>query len=96
MYLFKQLCNDLGIHDFQWLYTEAGHGKGPADGIGGAIKRTADGFISTGRTIQNASDLANVLADRNSNIVIKVVSCYLSTFNKLRCRHYSVTMYVLC
>jgi hypothetical protein len=38
-----------------WLYTEAGHGKGPCDGIGGTVKRMADEAVRMGTAhIQDA------------------------------------------
>ena len=40
-----------------WNYFEAGHGKGPCDGIGGATKRNADQASKAGKyTIQDAHD----------------------------------------
>lgn len=41
-----------------WNYTEAGHDKGPMDGVGGALKREADKMVAHGADIQNASDFA--------------------------------------
>lgn len=43
----------------KWNYTEAGHGKGPADGVGGAIKRTADDLVNAGNDIPDAETLYN-------------------------------------
>ena len=41
----------------QWNYFEAGHGKGPCDGLGGTTKRMADEAIRQGKTIiQDARD----------------------------------------
>lgn len=40
-----------------WDYFEAGHGKGPCDGLGGAAKRMADLSVKQGKcTIQGAKD----------------------------------------
>ena len=40
-----------------WNYFEAGHGKGPCDGIGGSTKRNADQAIKSGKVlIQDARD----------------------------------------
>ena len=41
-----------------WSYFEAGHGKGPCDGIGGASKRMADNALKHGIVVQNAADYA--------------------------------------
>ena len=40
-----------------WNYFEAGHGKGPCDGVGGTAKRMADEAVKTGKVkIQDAND----------------------------------------
>ena len=40
-----------------WNYFEAGHGKGPCDGVGGTVKRLADDAIKQNKVvIQDASD----------------------------------------
>lgn len=39
-----------------WDYLEAGHGKGPCDGLGASVKRSADNAIKQGKAaIQTAS-----------------------------------------
>ena len=49
--------NDLFGVDAEWNYFEAGHGKGPCDGIGGTAKRMADLSIKQEKVkIQDASD----------------------------------------
>ena len=42
-------------------YFEAGHGKGPSNGVGGAVKRVADQEVNKGSLIQNAWDLYKVM-----------------------------------
>ena len=37
-----------------WNFTEAGHGKSAADGVGGVVKRTADRLVSNGQDIIDA------------------------------------------
>ncbi len=45
-----------GVHA-KWNYWEAGHGKGPCDGLGGTVKRMADGAVNTGKVaIQDPHD----------------------------------------
>ena len=40
-----------------WDYLESGHGKGPCDGLGGSVKRSADMAVKQGKVvIQNAKD----------------------------------------
>lgn len=36
-----------------WNFTEAGHGKGPMDGVGGTLKRAADELVSHGTDINS-------------------------------------------
>ena len=40
----------------RWDYFEAGHGKGPCDGIGGSVKRQADMATKHGTPISDAKD----------------------------------------
>ena len=44
--------------DTSWLYFEAGHGKGPCDGISGSSKRMADDYVRRGHSILTAADYA--------------------------------------
>ena len=40
-----------------WNYFEAGHGKGPCDGLGGTTKRMADEAVKSGKVnIQDADE----------------------------------------
>ena len=41
-----------------WLYFEAGHGKGPCDGVGGSSKRMADDYVRRGNSILTAAQYA--------------------------------------
>lgn len=43
--------------DAKWNFFEAGHGKGPCDGLGGSTKRLADEAVKSGKVIiQDAND----------------------------------------
>ena len=46
--------------DASWLYFEAGHGKGPCDGVGGASKRMADDYVRRGNTILTAAEYVSL------------------------------------
>lgn len=50
-----------------WNFLEAGHGKGPADGIGAAIKRRADDIIARGRDIPDARVLFDELTQKSTS-----------------------------
>ena len=45
MYLIKRFAGDKGIA-VCWIYTEKGHGKGPMDGVGAAVKRVVSDTIA--------------------------------------------------
>lgn len=44
-----------------WNYSEAGHGKGAPDGIGGRLKSMADQVIAEGRDVSDITSLVGVL-----------------------------------
>lgn len=52
---------EYSFNSFSWSFFEAGHGKGPADGIGGYLKREADRKVATGTDITNAFEFYQVL-----------------------------------
>lgn len=46
-----------------WNFTEAGHGKGPMDGVGGTMKRRADQMVLHGKDVTSAQELNLALQD---------------------------------
>ena len=57
--IFNVIANHEELYSCQaiWNYFEAGHGKGPCDGLGGTTKRMADDAVKSGKaTIQDAAD----------------------------------------
>jgi hypothetical protein len=56
----------LGFRGIVWNFTEAGHGKGIPNGIGGVIKRSADKHVQYGKDITCAADLIATLQNRTS------------------------------
>lgn len=56
-FLLSSYVLDLGFRIGNWTFLEAGHGKGPADGIGGAVKRSADVFVAHGGSINDAETI---------------------------------------
>ncbi|MES9883292.1 MAG: hypothetical protein ABW185_20700 [Sedimenticola sp.] len=66
-YRNKHIMTIIGQHDklfdgvkASWTYFEAGHGKGPCDGVGGCAKRLADSAVKRECTvIQTAEDFYN-------------------------------------
>jgi hypothetical protein len=72
IYLLGLLCKRFDIPNYQWLYSETGHGKGAPDGVGAAIKRRADEHVAHGGTVSCSQDLLELLSD--SEIFVKLYS----------------------
>jgi len=74
---FYYLCTKLQPYGFQnatWNFSEAGHGKGAADGVGGALKRTADKLVSLQHDINSPLSLYNALLANKTSVVLFYVS----------------------
>ena len=58
--IFSILCKHQQLLGFNatWTYFEAGHGKGPCDGIGAAAKRNADAAVKRKVLIRDAAEFA--------------------------------------
>jgi hypothetical protein len=78
IFLTDYLRAQLGFEEFEWIYTEHGHGKSSADGVGAAVKRQADNFVAQGSCINNAQELMQLFTD--SKIIMKTVSFEISTY----------------
>ncbi|CAK1601479.1 unnamed protein product [Parnassius mnemosyne] len=62
-YLGSTALFDHGFKAMTWSFFEAGHGKGPADGIGGYLKRSADDLVARGKDISCTDNFYYVLKD---------------------------------
>lgn len=51
-----------------WTFTEAGHGKSSADGVGAAIKSAADRAVAAGSDLPDAMSVFQKLSERASKI----------------------------
>ncbi len=74
-YRSKKKKNFLSTTPFQFGFTkttlnflEAGHRKGPADGIGAAIKRTADEIVAKGTDLPDGEVFYEALSKQQSKI----------------------------
>ncbi|XP_035280490.1 uncharacterized protein LOC118231110 [Anguilla anguilla] len=67
-YLLTNMPYQMGWKKVTWNFLEAGHGKGPADGIGAVVKRRADDLIARGKDIPNARVLFEELQQQKSTI----------------------------
>lgn len=64
-YLFCKNVKDNGFKVASWNFSEPGHGKGPADGVGGIIKRTADKAVLFGTDIIDAKSFVKAVNHLN-------------------------------
>ena len=58
---FSQIYNN--FKSIVYNYSEAGHGKTAADGVGALIKRTADKLVAFGNDANNFDVLFNLLRE---------------------------------
>ncbi|KAK6178007.1 hypothetical protein SNE40_012853 [Patella caerulea] len=63
---------DLGFKSVTWNYPESGHGKGPADGVGAAIKTAADRLVVHGTDITNADELLDAMESQTTIKMSKI------------------------
>jgi len=61
------------ILEIEWLFSEAGHGKGEADGVGGTTKRTADSAVAHGQDVNCLQKLKDLLDVRCPSIFYCIV-----------------------
>lgn len=71
IYFLKMYNN---FENIIYNYSEARHSKGPADGIGGLIKRTADSIVAHGTDLNNFEVLVSKLREECKNIFFGTVS----------------------
>lgn len=65
-YIFCTQLYELGFSSGTWNYFEAGHGKGAPDGVGGALKRSADAVVASGMDIPDAASFYRLLLDKTT------------------------------
>ncbi|CAH2097033.1 unnamed protein product [Euphydryas editha] len=70
-YLHNLFTSKLKLDYSTWSFTESGHGKGVADGIGGAVKRSLDRQVAYGKDVMNSSQAYDLL-----NKSMKSVKCF--------------------
>lgn len=62
------------IKKITYNYSESGHGKNAADGIGAALKRTADDLVKYGTDIPGYETFLNLMIEKNRKIIISNVT----------------------
>ncbi|KAJ4928899.1 hypothetical protein JOQ06_004521 [Pogonophryne albipinna] len=60
-FLLSTIPFRMGFIAVNWSFLEAGHGKGPADGVGATMKITADSQVARGTDIPTAKALYDTL-----------------------------------
>lgn len=70
-YLLNLFTTKFNLSYTTWSFSESGHGKGIADGIGGATKRALDRHVAYGNDVTNATDAYNHL-----KTAMKTVQCF--------------------
>ncbi|CAH0696549.1 unnamed protein product [Spodoptera exigua] len=58
----------LGLEYSTWSFTESGHGKSVADGIGGAVKRSLDKQVAYGKDISNGEQAVELLSNSMKSV----------------------------
>ena len=66
MHLMVNIPFQMGFQEIWWNFSEAGHGKGAADGVGATIKRLADETTMTGADIHDAQTMLEALESKTS------------------------------
>ncbi|XP_069109737.1 uncharacterized protein [Argopecten irradians] len=73
-YLMKdRVHRSYGFQTATWNFTEAGHGKGAPDGVGGLVKRKADQAVAYGKDITDVHDMYHVLTGEQIDVKLIVV-----------------------
>lgn len=70
-FLMNVHTKELNLNYTTWSFFESGHGKGVADGVGGAVKRMLDREVAYGADIVTAQDAFDILENR-----MKSVKCF--------------------
>lgn len=66
------LTKTLGVGKMFWHFSEAGHGKGAPDGVGG-LKRSAGALVAVGKDLPNLETLVNELKEAcKSNHIMSI------------------------
>ncbi len=102
---FSMFVNRLYTYGFiksTWNFLAAGHGKGPADGIGAVVKRTADRLVARGieeedkyipsdlRVVPGTMKIHQMSTNETETLSYRVLSCFCAYPDEYVC-HSPVT-----
>lgn len=79
--MLPALCPN--ITQVSWNFSEAGHGKGPMDGVGGVLKRTADRHVCFGNDVGSVSDFVALLQTKTSIAITEISGVAVADMKKL-------------
>ncbi len=68
-FLLSQVPFTMGFKHVTWNFSERSHGKGAPDGVGGAVKRTADKYVLRGSDLQSPRDFYQFLSSQTETSV---------------------------
>lgn len=70
LYLFSHFVKEFGYERATYNFSESGHGKSIADGIGGVVKRTADKSVSLGTDVASMGQFINAVSSLKVKMVL--------------------------
>ncbi|KAM9391550.1 polyunsaturated fatty acid lipoxygenase ALOX15B-like [Pholidichthys leucotaenia] len=73
-FFLSKIPFQIGFKRITWNFLEAGHGKGPADGIGAAVKRQPDSVVAKGIDLPNGRVLYEQLSKQPSSVKLMYVT----------------------
>ncbi|XP_041713164.2 uncharacterized protein LOC121546167 [Coregonus clupeaformis] len=73
-FFLSKVPYELGFKKVTWNFLEAGHGKGPADGIGAAVKRQADSLVAKGIDLPTGKVLYEQLLNQQSTVKLMYIT----------------------
>jgi len=82
----------LGFKKVWWNFSEAAHGKGPADGVGAGIKRLADNSVLAGHHIDSAVDLFGRLYKSGTKVKLFLIDKLLQLSDDIQVPAFPGTM----
>lgn len=68
MFLLGHFTKEMGFESACYNFSEAGHGKSVADGVGGTVKRTADNVVLNGKDVASIEDFISACTDTKIDI----------------------------
>jgi hypothetical protein len=87
LYIVDRVLRRRNIVRWQWIYTEAGHGKSAADGVGATIKRRCNQLVSSGemRRVSTAAEAMQAMEvpQKLSITVFTVTSADIARYSRV-------------